>query len=198
MTTSRPSEDSAGKKVYFYGLTEEDYAHLASTIPSVDMAIPFYRRTGREFRYLDRMIEGEVNACTPDYRNLYSLKLLRGRFITEYDNTTTSNVCVLAEEVANRLFRHEDPIGKSIHIEDDFFRVVGVVASRTELESVKSTSRSQDFSDNVYLPLETYWIRFGESYSVGNNGGRAISQITLRLKDQRDAVATGQAVRAGT
>ena len=66
--------------------------------------------------------------------------------------------------------------------------------SRSELESIKKTSRSQDFSDNIYIPLETYWVRFGEVYSVGNNGGRAISQITLRLRDQKDAVATGQAV----
>ena len=106
----------------------------------------------------------------------------------------TTNVCVLSSEVARDLFKHEDPVGKSIHVLDDFFRVVGVVASRAELDSVEDTSRSQDFSDNVYIPLETYWIRFGESYSVGNNGGRAVSQITLRLKDQEDAVATGQAI----
>ena len=74
-------------------------------------------------------------------------------------------------KVARELFRHEDPIGKSIHILDDFFRVVGVVAPRAELDSVEDTSRRQDFSDNIYIPLETYWSRFGESYSVGNNGG---------------------------
>ena len=195
VTTARPSaDDVGGKKVYFYGLTDEDFHHLKSTIPSVDLAIPFYRRTGRDFRYLDRKYEGEINAVTPEYRDLYSLELTRGRYILDSDNETASNVCVLSEEVADKLFRHEDPIDKSIHIEDDFFRVIGVVASRTELDSVKKTSRSQDFSDNVYIPLETYWVRFGEAYSVGNNGGRAISQITLRLRNQEDAVATGQAV----
>ena len=195
LTTSRPSSDELqGRKIYYYGLTEEDCAHLRETIPSIDLAIPFYRRTGREFRHLDRMFEGEINACTPEYQELYSLELIDGRFLIDRDIETGANVCVLAEEVADTLFRHEDPIGKSIHVIDDFFRVVGVVKSRTELESVKSTSRGQDFSDNVYIPLETYWIRFGEAYSVGNNGGRALSQITLRLKDEGDAVATGQAV----
>jgi len=195
VTTSRPSsEDSGGKKVYYYGLTDEDFARLSATIPTIDMAIPFYRRTGNEFRYKNRMFEGEINACTKDYLDLYSLKMAQGRFITDHDNATMANVCVLAQEVAEKLFRHEDPLGKSISLHTGFFRVVGVVASRNKLDSVSGTSRSQDFSDNVYIPLETYWVRFGESNSFGNNGGRAISQITLRLKDQGDAVATGQAV----
>jgi ABC-type lipoprotein export system ATPase subunit/ABC-type antimicrobial peptide transport system permease subunit len=193
--TSRPStEEVQGKKIYYYGLTEEDCQHLKANIPSVDLVIPYYRRTQREFRYMDRLVLGEINACTPGYKDLYSLNVTQGRFLIDRDNQDKSNVCVLSAEVARDLFKYEDPIGKSIHILDDFFRVVGVVASRAELDSVEDTSKRQDFSDNVYIPLEAYWTRFGESYSVGNNGGRAVSQITLRLKDQEDAVATGKAV----
>tara|TARA_R110002049_G_scaffold27321_3_gene94393 strand:+ start:19940 stop:22039 length:2100 start_codon:yes stop_codon:yes gene_type:complete len=195
VTTAKPSaDDLGGKKVYYYGLTDEDFEHLSSTIPSIDMAIPFYRRNGQDFRYLDRLVEGEINACTPKYADLYSLELLEGRFLIDQDNATAANVCVLSEEVAKELFRHEEAIGKSIHVIDDYFRVVGIVKTRGEIESIKKTTRSQDFSDNIYLPLQTYWVRFGEVYSTGNNGGRAISQITLRLRNQEDAVATGQAV----
>ena len=193
--TSRPSsEESAGRKVYYYGLTEEDCWLLQKNIPTVDLVIPFYRNSGEQFRYSDRVTIGEINACTPDYQDLYSLQLRQGRFLHERDIETADNVCVLSAEVADDLFRHEDPIGKSIHVVDDFFRVVGVVDSREQLDSVEDTNRSQDFSDNIYVPLETYWRRYGEAYSVGNNGGRALSQITLRLRDQDDAVATGQAV----
>lgn len=194
VTTSRPSGDQVKSKVYYYGLTEEDCKHLEETIPSISLAIPFYRRTGREFRYLDRVMEGEINACTSEYRDLYQLEMLHGRFLTPGDATNLSNVCVLDHQVAKKLFRHEDPLGKSIHIIDDFFKVVGVTKARAEIERIKGTSAGQDFSDNVYIPLETYWIRFGEAYSTGNNGGRAVSQITLRLKDQNDAVVTGHAV----
>lgn len=193
--TKRPSSESlGGKKVYYYGLTEEDCLHLQDTIPTVELVIPFYRRTQREFRYLNRLVMGEINACTPEYQDLYSLELTSGRFLKDHDNETNANVCVLTKEVADSLFLHEDPIGESIHIEDDYFRVVGVVATRGELDAAEDTSSKQDFSDNVYIPLETYWSRYGDSLSTGNNGGRSISQITLRLKDNVDAVATGQAV----
>ena len=194
VTTSRPSsEETNGNKVYSYGLTEEDCEHLRG-ITSVEMAIPLYRRTQREFRYADRKSIGEINACTPEYRKLYSLRVTQGRFLLDSDREEKKNVCVLSFEMARSLFKHENPIGKSLHVLDDFFQVVGVVAPRAEMASVKGTSRSQDFSDNVYIPLETYWIRFGDVYATGNNGGRAVTQITLRLKDENDAVITGQAV----
>ena len=195
LTTSRPpSEQTRERKVYFYGLTDEDCRHLRRTIPSIDMAIPFCRRTGQELRYRDRVARTEINACTPQYAELYSLRLTRGRFINDKDVAEKAMVCVLTQELVDEVFRHEDPMGRSVRIYRDFYRVIGIVAPRNELESVKGASRSQDFSDNSYIPIETFWSHFGDAYSVGNNGGRGVSQITLRLKDQDDAVATGNAV----
>lgn len=195
LTTSRPpTEQLRERKMYSYGLTDEDCRHLEATIPSIDLAIPFARRTGQELRYRDRMARSEINACTPEYRELYSLQVSRGRFLNEHDLRSADMVCVLTQELADVLFRHEDPLNRSVRLYRDFFRVVGVVAPRTELESVEGASRSQDFSDNVYIPLETFWRRFGDAYSTGNNGGRGVSQITLRLKDQNDAIVTGEAV----
>lgn len=195
VTTSRPPTEQTKGRVYTYGLTEEDLPVLKS-LPSVESAVPFTRRNGVEFRYLDRLSRGEINACTPEYRELYMLRLVRGRFITAVDNSTKAKVCVLAQEVAAALYPHEDPIGKSVRVVDVFYRVVGIVAPRSELQSVKSNGRSQDFSDNLYIPLETFFVRYGDSATTGNNGGRALSQITLRLKEQDAAVATGEAVRS--
>ena len=63
--TSRPSsEELDGKRVYYYGLTEEDCWLLEKNIPSVDLVIPFYRKNGRQFRYADRVTVGEINART--------------------------------------------------------------------------------------------------------------------------------------
>ena len=59
---------------------------------------------------------------------------------------------------------------------------------------MKGVTRSQDFADNIYIPIETFWSRYGDAYAIGNNGGRGVSQITLRLKDTKDAIATGAAV----
>lgn len=195
VTTSRPPSEQTRGKYLTYGLTEEDSPVLAS-LPSVESVVPFARRNGIEFRYLNRLSRGEINACTPEYREMFMLRITRGRFLTDADNAVKAKVCVLAQEVAQQLFKHEDPIGKSVRITNDYYRVVGVVAPRSEIESMKGKVRSQDFSDNLYMPLETFQVRYGDYNSVGNNGGRGLSQITVRLKDQNTAVASGEAVRA--
>ena len=151
-------------------------------------ALPIYR---------DRLSRGEINACTPDYREVFNLRVTRGRFLEPFDNLEKGKICVLAKEVADSLFRHEDPLGKSVRVNEAYYRVVGVVAPRSEIDSLqKGKVRSQDFSDNLYIPLETFWARYGDTVMTGNNGGRGLSQITLRLKDQKDAVATGDLVKA--
>ncbi len=196
INTTRPPNEQTKGRVYTYGVTEDDIPALRS-LPSVQDIVPFARRNGQEFRYQDRLTRGEINACTPDYRDVFNLRVTRGRFLEPFDNLEKGKICVLAKEVADSLFRHEDPIGKSVRVNEAYYRVVGVVAPRGEIESLqKGKIRSQDFSDNLYIPLETFWARYGDTVMTGNNGGRGLSQITLRLKDQKDAVATGDTVKA--
>lgn len=195
VTTTRPPNEQTKGRVYTYGLTEEDEPVL-KTIPSVESVVGFARRNGVEFRHRGYLSRGEINACTPEYRELFQLRITRGRFITDADNENKAKVCVLAQEVAQQLFKHEDPLGKSVRVVADFYRVVGVVAPRSDIDNMKGKVKSQDFSDNLYLPLETFFVRYPDVAMTGNNGGRGLSQITLRLKDQNDAVATGEAVRA--
>jgi ABC-type lipoprotein export system ATPase subunit/ABC-type antimicrobial peptide transport system permease subunit len=195
LTSSRPpSEQTRDRKIYSYGLTEEDCRYLENRIPTVKMAVQFARRTGQRARYADRQSRCEVNACTPRYRELYDLNVSRGRFLSDQDVSTKAQVCVLSQEISLELFRHEDPLGRSVRINRDYYRVIGIIAPRAEVESIKGTVRSQDFADNIYLPLESFWARHGDLYLNGNNGARGVSQITLQLYDQEDAVATGIAV----
>ncbi len=191
-TTRPPNEQTGNRRIYTYGLTDRDRDVMEQTIRSIEFAIPFCRRQGYEFRHRDRMTRGEIIACTPRFRQLYSLELHRGRFLTDNDDEAKSMVCILAQEVADELFLHRDPLGQSIRIHRDFYRVVGIFASRSRMEGIRGSVRSQDFADNAYIPLSTFWSRFGDSSSRGSDGGMGITQITLRLKDKKDAFTTSE------
>lgn len=193
-TSRPPSEQLRERKIYFYGLTDEDCRQLKASLPSIDLAIPFSERNGNQFRYRERMVTGEVLGVIPEYQELYSLKMSQGRFLTEMDFEQKTKACVLAFDVAQDLFGIENPIGKSIHIGPNYYQVVGVAASRNEIERMEGSVSREDFADNIYVPLTTYWARFGDAYSVGNNGGFGVTQITLRLKEGASAIATGEAV----
>ena len=193
-TSRPPTEQLRERKVYSYGLTHEDNHQLQATLPGIELAIPFSERNGQEFRYRDKLFRGETLGVTADYQKLFSLEMNAGRFLTNIDFEQKTKACVLAFDVAQQLFGIEDPIGKSIHIGPNYYQVVGVVAGRNEIERVEGSVSREDFADNIYIPLSTYWVRFGDAYSFGNNGGNGITQITLKLKDGVNPIATGEAV----
>lgn len=193
-TSRPPTEQLRERKVYSYGLTDEDSRLLERTLPGVDLAIPFSERNGQEFRYREKLFRGEVLGITPAYQKLFSLEMSNGRFLADIDFSEKSKACVLAYDVAQELFGIENPIGKSIHIGANYYQVVGVAAGRNEIERMEGSVSREDFADNVYIPLSTFWVRFGDAYSTGNNGGNGITQITLRLKEGSNPIATGEAV----
>jgi macrolide transport system ATP-binding/permease protein len=193
-TSRPPTEQLRERKVYSYGLTNEDNHQLKATLPGIELAIPFSERNSQEFRYRDRLFRGETLGVTPDYQKLFSLKMNAGRFLTDVDFEQKTKACVLAFDVAQELFGIKDPIGESVHIGPNYYQVVGVVAGRNEIERVEGSVSREDFADNIYIPLSTFWVRFGDAYSFGNNGGNGITQITLKLKDGVNPFATGEAV----
>ena len=193
-TSRPPTEQLRERKVYSYGLTHEDNHQLKATLPGIELAIPFAERGSKEFRYREQLFRGEVLGVTPDYQKLFSLELADGRFLTDIDFEQKTKACVLAFDVAQELFGIEDPVGNSIHIGPNYYQVVGVVAGRNEIERVEGSVSREDFADNIYIPLSTFWVRFGDAYSFGNNGGNGITQITLKLQDGVNPLVTGEAV----
>jgi putative ABC transport system permease protein len=68
-------------------------------------------------------------ATTPDFLQIRRLQIAAGRFFT--DEELDQAVCVLGTGVRKDLFGEEDPVGQAVTINNDEFRVVGVVSERT-------------------------------------------------------------------
>src|SRR5688572_22172983 len=126
-----PPEGSAGSFILPYGLLREDYDKIVETIPTVVAAIPI-REMRREVRYRDKQMEARVVGCTPEYAEVTQLITSRGHFVTDAELQTEENICVVADNMAERLFGFEDPLGRRIYLTDeqDYYRVVGVVQDR--------------------------------------------------------------------
>lgn len=67
---------------------------------------------------------------SPEYRQAFGLKLLRGRFIAAADTERSAKVVVIDEEFARRSFGARDPMGRrlTLAIINEEYEVVGVVA----------------------------------------------------------------------
>ena len=108
---------------------------------------------------------------------------------------------VLAAGTAEKLFPFEDPIGRSIHVERDYYVVVGVMRPRAPSAGIGGSLAAQDFSSDVYVPISTLWGRIGDRVVTRRSGSFEIeevelSQITLRVDRVDNVLQTAELVKA--
>ena len=134
---------------------------------------------------------------------LNGLVLARGRFITRLDNEGYDNVAVVAAETAEVLFPMEDPLGKTIRIDENhYYRIVGVTQRKGTSAGVGSSLGVQDYNRDVYIPFATDQARFGPIltyYKAGNfkREKLEVSQLTVAV-DQMDHVRQTAEIIRGT
>ncbi len=185
-----------------YGLLREDFDKLIETVPTIESALPI-RELRRQFSHGGRVVDGRLVGCTPEYADFTRLEVDRGHFITSADVKERVNHCVLAAELAERLFVYEDPIGRRISVDDDgdIYVVVGVLKPRSASAAIGGSLAAQDYSRDVYTPITTLQRRIGDFVVTRRSGsfeGEIIelNQITLRVDGMDNVMATAELVKA--
>lgn len=90
-----------------------------------------------------------VYGITSEYMMIRSLTVKSGSFITTNDMNTRNRVAVIGATVASNLFGESNPVGKNIRINNDPYKVIGVLASKGQ------SSMGQDQDDCVLIPITT-------------------------------------------
>lgn len=197
-TTAMSSQSSRAPTEY--GLKRTDYHRLTSTIGTIKNAIPI-RELRRSFSYQDRSVDGRLVGCTPEYSVVTQLKVQSGRFLEDADEEDALSHCVIAASVAERLFRYENPLGKSVYLSENmtFFKVIGVVAERGPTAAIGGSLDSQDFSNDVYVPMSTLRKRIGDMVTTRRSGSFEaeiveLTQVTLQVDDVKNVLRTAQLI----
>lgn len=111
------------------------------------------------------------------HKEVRSLTVTDGRFISEGDNKSQNRVAVLGASVAEDLFGELSPVGKTISVNGLKFQVIGV------LEAKGSSIGSPD--ENVFIPIETGYNKlFGETATY--NGKKTVNNILISVTDEDD------------
>jgi len=196
-----PSEATSGSSGDIaYGITRADYERLTETIPTIERALPI-REIRRRFSYAGRNVDGRLVGCTPEYAEVTRLEVARddAHFITDVECRDKKNHCVLAAEVAEQLFPFEDPIGRSIHVEQHYYVVVGVMKPKSPSAGIGGSFAAQEFSGDVYIPITTLWSRIGDFIITARTGSFErekveLTQVTLRVDDVDHVMETADLV----
>jgi len=186
--------------IAIYGITRDDYRVLKESLPSVTDALRI-RDARRELYYGMHDLNAHLIGCTPGYDEVMKLELDEGRFLEAIDITTKDNVCVMSYEFAEKLFPIGSGIGKIVRLRDTPYRVVGILKSRGVMAAVGSSLESQDFTDDVYIPITAFWQRIGDWTMERSAGARIneqveLSQITFRVDNIDKVLPTSTAIQS--
>lgn len=110
-----------------------------------------------------------VQGVTPEYMDIKSLTVGSGSFISTDNMNRRDRVAVIGATVAENLFGEENPVGRNIRVNNQPFRVIGL------LESKGQSSMGQDQDDVMIIPLTTAQERMlGITY---------VQSISVQVKD---------------
>ena len=181
----KPPQDAkaatAGRSyVNEYGITYSDVARLDSTIPGIRRVLPM-RIIRDEVRFNNLVQQAQIIGTHPIYAEMTGVDLVRGRFLSETDETHMNNVCVLTMSLAENLFPYQDPLEEEVKIGADYFTVVGLLRERSTAEKRPQSGavEGQPLDNNLYVPLSTTKSRFGETIFKRSAGSFEAEKVQL-------------------
>src|SRR5438477_361619 len=107
----------------------------------------------------------------------------------------------LQDEVADKLFPFEDPVGQTVQMKGHFFVIVGVIRERMPTGGTGGSQAAEDYNRDVYIPIKTSRKRFGDVIFTRSSGSRSaervdVSQVTMTVNAEVDSPAGRKKVQA--
>jgi len=116
-------------------------------------------------RYGDYRRERNVDGVTPDYQPIYKFFPARGRFISDDDLRNATRVCVLGDTAAREMFGSEDPLGKTLFLDDVGLTVVGVMQRKEYFFNNGDHNALEWMNRKILVPITSVHKRFtGDPY----------------------------------
>jgi putative ABC transport system permease protein len=203
--SAKPSEEAQAtggrpSRILNYGLKYADFDRIVSTVPTIRKVLPI-REIRKQIRRGSHYLDGRVVGTTEDYADFNMLHMAKGRFLTATDNEKYENFAVLAHDTAKALFPYEDPIEQSIKLGSDYYMVVGVTERRESSAGIGGSLAAQDFNKDVYIPLNTCRLRFGERIIDNRSGSMQaeetqLTQITVQVGSMDEVLPTVPLIEA--
>lgn len=171
-----PAEEQVqrGREQLSQGLTLGDVKRIFQISPII-RHLAAIREFSFPIQYQQRMTQARILATTSEYQHTASVALAQGRFLTDTDEQEGQRVCVLGAEIQQTLFAFQNPLGEMIKIQNDWFRVIGVLENKAFNSKNSSAIQARNVNMYVYIPLMT------ASVFIAAEEREQIQEIAIRV-----------------
>ena len=106
-----------------------------------------------------------VYGVSPSYAEIANLALVSGRFFDERETAGAAPVAVLGEGAAASLFGADDPIGRYVKVNEQWFQTIGVAGPQLTVQADVAGLPAQDRNNLIYVPLYSAIFRLEDGQS---------------------------------
>jgi len=123
-----------------------------------------------------------VQGVTPNMQSIEDKTIAEGRFILPQEIETAAMVMVIGDEVKEKFFPGQDPIGKTLNVRGLPLTIIGI-------EEKRGSMLGQSFDKQMYIPLTTYRKIFGGRQSLQIHGKAASREkLQTAIEDARTSL----------
>jgi len=153
--------DLEEQKGYTPGLSLGDMEALRKIMPTTNRISPEIVQEMMMIR--DKTLQrARCVGITNDFFAINNLNISEGGTFQEKHFEFGSNVCIMGDAIATRLFKGENPIGKQIKCGQVWFKVIGILESRRVQKSKVEELSIRDYNDDVFIPISSFLIRIND------------------------------------
>lgn len=120
------------------------------------------------------------------------------------------SVCIIGNNIKNKLFPTENPINKFIKIGDQWMTVIGVAGEKSISKDNIQLLNLRDFNNDVYIPINTMLLRYANRSMITkkdlerrSNRGRQVEdpnynqldKVTVHFKDNKHITKSAELIQ---
>ncbi|SFE16491.1 ABC transporter permease [Thermophagus xiamenensis] len=174
------------------GLTLLDAQAIKETIPTVAKVSPVISLNYHAIlgaKSYPVVLEG----VSPEYFSLLNINLALGKIFSEQQAESGKPVAVIGDNIRNRFFNTDNPIGQYIKCGDSWLEVIGVIERRDFTASASDELGISSTDNKIIIPVKTMLLRFKDRARVNpeileqvSRGGGAENESNSSLEASSD------------
>ncbi len=174
------------------GLSFQDFRVIRANLDGISASTARKRLTPAKLIPKPQGDVPVVFGVSTGYLPIANLHVVQGRFFDDAEDEAGAPVAVLGEAVAASLFGVEDPIGRYVKVNDQWFLVIGVAGPQLSVQSDVAGLPAQDRNNLIYVPLNAAIFRLEDNQSQYKD---EIDGIYLQLQSSSSIPAAAALLR---
>jgi putative ABC transport system permease protein len=174
------------------GLNFKDFRVIQANVEGISASTARKRFTPSKLLPRPQADPPMVYGVSPAYVDIANLAVVSGRFFDERETAGAAPVAVLGEAAAASLFGADDPIGRYVKVNEQWFQVIGIAGPQLTVQADVAGLPAQDRNNLMYVPLYSAIFRLEDGQSQQKD---EIDGIYLQMQQGADIPSAAALLR---